>query len=152
MDAVDKRPEGQSPQEALEAAMTLLEVVLKDQARQALEALKEASEPVAKQGAEILGQMISLGALLAQGKVDAASAELAIDNYLAGLELLVVAETNLAKVEAAKRGIAILQTVKSVLLSVVKVAINYYVPGAGVWVEALGLPALLDEVIPSELS
>jgi hypothetical protein len=149
MDAIDKR---QTPEEALEAAMKLLETVLKDQARQALEALKDASEPVARQGADILGQMLALGTKLAKGEIDAASAELGIDNYLAGLELLIHAEANLAKVEAMKRGLEILRTVKSVLVSVVKVALNYYVPGAGVWVDALGLPALLDEVIPSNLS
>jgi hypothetical protein len=149
MDAIDKR---QTPQEALEAAMTLLESVLKDQVRQAMEALKGASEAVAKQGAYVLTEMTALVAKLANKEVDGPSAELAIDNYLSALELLIAAETNLAKVEAAKRGIAILQTVKSILVSVTKMALNYYVPGAGLWVETLGLPALLDEVIPSNLS
>jgi hypothetical protein len=139
--------QAKSPQEALEAALNSMSVVLQSQARDALTKLSSLSEKLAKEGAVILEKMVQIGALLLSGKLDKASAELSIDNYLASLQLLGMAEVNATKVQAFLSAQKTMSTLKSVLLALIQVGVGMAVPYVGSWVGSLKLDQILDTLL-----
>jgi hypothetical protein len=139
--------QAQSPQEALEAALASMSVVLQAQAQDALTKLASLSEKLAKEGATILAKMVQISALMLSGKLDKASAELAIDNYLAALQLLGMAEVNAAKVQAFLSAQKTLSTLKSILLALIQVGVGLAAPYVGAWVGSLKLDQILDSIL-----
>jgi hypothetical protein len=135
------------PKAALERALEEMTLVLQVQARDALVTLAGISEVLAKKGEQILRKTAEVGILYASGKIDKDSAALAVDNYIAALTLLGVAEVNSVKVQAYLKAVKTLQAVKSILLSLVQVGLNMLVPSLGTWVGGLDLTALFDSII-----
>jgi hypothetical protein len=154
-DAINKLPGGTSEpdpsiadagtaEEAMEAALEVLKVRLKEQGAKALSSLGKHSEKATQQGAEVLRQLSRLGLKVAEGKISAATAETVLQNLLSALDMLQLSITNKTKVEAFKAGLATLKTIKTILFSLVEVAVSIYAPSAVVWVKAIGLEDWVD--------
>lgn len=152
----DANLEGQTSLTALEGALTQLAPVLRDQARVALGAITTLSEDLEEPVRKVLAHLTKVTDLYALQKLDEASAALAIDNDLEALNLFAQGEQNRAKVDAFVRGVAVLRTLKSILLATTRLALSVYAPGAGVWVKQLELDKVeapegsrLERVFPS---
>ena len=142
--------EGQTSLTALEGALTQLAPVLQAQAREAIGALTVVSEDLDEPVRKVLAHMTKVTDLFALGKLDEASATIAMDNDLEALSLYAQGERNRQKVDSFVRGLAVLRTLKSVLLSTTRLALSVYAPGAGAWVKQLKLDkVVLDVVLPT---
>lgn len=137
-----------NPKAAMEAALSSMQVVLAASAKDALAKLGSVSPKLAEEGAKILQSMVKVGTKLATGAIDKASAELAIDNYLAALQLLGMAEVNTAKVQAFLAASKTLTVLKSVLLALVQVGVSFAAPAVGAWLGSLNLDKILDSLFP----
>jgi hypothetical protein len=136
------------PKAALERALEEMTLVLQVQARDALVTLAGLSDTLAKKGEEIVRKTAEVGILYAAGAIDKDSASLAVDNYIAALTLLGVAEVNATKVQVYLKAVKSLQAVKSILLALVQVGLNMVIPSLGTWVKGLDLTALVNKAIP----
>lgn len=108
-----------------------LKGALENHAKEALENLSKASEEAAQKGGLVLNAMADVGEKLVEGRIDAVSARLAIDNYLLALELYGTKLTNQAQVEAYQRGKKILHVVVDLGLAALGMGLNAAVPGLG---------------------
>lgn len=143
-------PEGQTSLTALEGALTQLAPVLQSQAREAIGAITALSEDLEDEVRKVLAHLTKTTDLYALRKLDEVTAGLSIDNCLDALSLYAQGERNRSKVDSFVRGVSILRTLKTVLLSTTRLALSVYAPGAGAWVQALKLDRVaLDAVLPT---
>jgi hypothetical protein len=138
-----------TPQEAYNSALAEITIVLQAQAAEALTALASLSQALAKKGAEIVQEIARVGALYAAQKIDKATAELAVDNLIAAMQLLGVTEVNAVKMQAYIRATKTLQTVKSILLALIQMGLNMLVPTLGNFLQGLDIDALIAKAIPT---
>ncbi len=143
-------PEGQTPLAALEGALTQLAPVLEAQAREAIGAITALSPDLEEDVRAVLEHMTKVTDLYALRKIDEVTANLAIDNDFSALNLRAQGERNRSKADSFVRGVAILRTIKSVLIATTRLAISVYAPGAGAWVQRLELDkVILDAILPT---
>lgn len=121
----------------LEEALATLKEMLSLHATEAIAELRKVSEEAARAGVEVVEGMSAAGLQLAEGKIDQLSAEIALRNYEQALILIGNRVTNVAQVQAYKRAMRILDTVKSVGLGILTMALNLAVPAAGTFLDGL---------------
>lgn len=137
-----------TPQEAYNAALAEMTIVLQTQTTEALNALASLSEKLALEGTKIVQEITRVSALYAAQQIDKSTAELAIDNLIAAMQLIGETGVNAAKAQAYIRATKTIQTVKSILLALIQVGLNIAVPGMGAFLQGLDLNALVAKAIP----
>lgn len=136
------------PKAALEAALEQMKIVLRAEAENAVSKLATLSVELAQEGAKIVKKIAQVGGMYIVGAIDKASAESAVDNYLAAMQLLGMAEVNATKIRAFMAAQRSLQTLKSVLLALVQVGLSIASPAVGKWFCTLDLDAIIEKYLP----
>lgn len=114
-----------------------LKVIVETQVKEALNALGSVSKEASDHGVAAVSEISRVGVLLVEGKIDQESAALAIDNYVQVIKLIGSAEANAVKAQAYKRGLYLLETVKAMVLSLLKMAVDVAIPQAGTLISGL---------------
>jgi hypothetical protein len=125
-----------------------MKIVLRAEAENAISKLAGLSQELAKEGARIVKEIAKVSGMYIVGAIDKASAENAVDNYLAAMQLLGMAEVNAAKMRAFMAAQRSLQTLKSVLLALLQVGMSIASPALGKWFCTLDLDAVIEKYLP----
>jgi len=123
--------------ESLGLGLEYMGKTLANHASVAIKVFTETSADHAKAASKVLIRMEELARLSLYKKIGPRSAEVALDNYLHALNLYKESIKNEAKVQSFLRGMAILESTKRVLFSLLTAGINAASPAAGTIVNGL---------------
>ncbi len=142
-DVIPEVAESSSFIDSFVEGMSSLGSALKEQASQAITAMKAASPEMGKQASKVVARMASIGEQVNKRELTPDSGEIALNNYIHALQLYGEALSNREKVEAYVRGMRMLETGKKVLFSLLRMGLESAFPGTGVILS--GLAAIAAE-------